>query len=106
VSPTPPPAPTPLPPPNAKNVLLLIVDDLRPQLNVTYGNEEMLTPNMDRLAGAGIAFHRAYVQISVCAPSRNSFMTGRRPDKTMCWNFKNDFRSEGKDGRPATGSNW
>lgn len=98
--------PPPPPPQDAKHVLVIIVDDLRPQLNETYGNSQMVTPHMDALARGGIAFHRAYVQISVCGPSRNSFMTGRRPDTTMAWSFTNDFRTPGKDGRPATGANW
>lgn len=28
----------------------------------------------------------------VCSPSRNSFMTGRRPNSTLVWNFYNSFR--------------
>jgi iduronate 2-sulfatase len=31
----------------------------------------------------------------VCSPSRNSFMSGRRNDKTKVWNFKNTFREVG-----------
>ena len=37
---------------------------------------------------------RGQCQIAVCSPSRNSFMTGRRPDKTLSWNFKNHFVRE------------
>jgi arylsulfatase A-like enzyme len=35
---------------------------------------------LDKLASTGLLFSRAYVQYSFCAPSRNSFMSGRRPD--------------------------
>ena len=34
------------------------------------------TPNFDKLAATGIAFTRAYIQFSYCAPSRNSYMSG------------------------------
>lgn len=37
-------------------------------------------------------FDRAYVQQGVCSPSRNSFLSGRRPDTTQIWNFKGSFR--------------
>ena len=35
---------------------------------------------------------RGQCQIAVCSPSRNSFMTGRRPNSTLVWNFYNSFR--------------
>ena len=43
--------------------------------------------------------HR-YIQYAFCCPSRNSFMTGRRPSKTKVWNFIDHFRE------PETGLNW
>ena len=46
------------------------------------------TPNLDALASSGLVFKRAYVQYAFCAPSRNSFMSGRRPDTTRVWNFQ------------------
>ena len=42
------------PPPGAKNVLWFIVDDLRPQLNASYGQTQMRTPATDRLARQGV----------------------------------------------------
>ena len=33
--------------------------------------------------------------MAVCSPSRNSFMTGRRPDTTRVWNFLDSFRTAG-----------
>eukprot|EP00755_Sulcionema_specki_P040062 Sspe_Gene.113997::Locus_98904_Transcript_1_1_Confidence_1.000_Length_801::g.113997::m.113997/K01136/IDS; iduronate 2-sulfatase len=79
-----------------RNVLAIFVDDLRPQLgcyNATWApGKKMLTPNIDRLAQRGLTFRHAYDQYSVCSPSRNSFMSGRRPDTTLVYNFKDDFR--------------
>jgi iduronate 2-sulfatase len=63
--------------------LLLIVDDLRPQLNYAYGNTHMVTPHLDKFAKGATTFHRAYAQMSVCAPSRISFLTGRRPGRCV-----------------------
>lgn len=67
---------THLVPKNAKNVLHIVVDDLRPAMNVAYRQNYMLTPSFDRLANEGLVFLRAYTGIAVCAPSRNSFMVG------------------------------
>jgi hypothetical protein len=59
------------------NVLLIVADDLRDTLGC-YGNTSAKAPNMDRLAGRGVRFDRAYVQYPVCNASRTSFMTGTR----------------------------
>ena len=44
-----------------RNILLIIVDDLRPQIN-TYGASEMVTPHLDALASRGVIFENAFVQ--------------------------------------------
>ncbi len=69
------------------NVLFLIVDDLRPQLNC-YGHEQMVTPNLDKLAAQGTLFERGYCQQGVCAPSRISLLSGLRPDSTTISGMK------------------
>jgi hypothetical protein len=78
VKPTPgpaPPAPPPLPPfppipPNAKNVLFIAVDDLRPELGAYNFKHHPPTPNLDAFAKTALRFNRAYVQYSFCCPSR------------------------------------
>ena len=61
------------------NVLLIMVDDLRPAMGC-YGDTQAKTPHLDRLAARGIRFDRAYVQYPVCNPSRVSMLTGTRPE--------------------------
>ena len=58
-----------------KNVLLILVDDLKPALGC-YGDPLAITPNMDKLADRGIRFDLAYCNQSVCAPSRFALMLG------------------------------
>ena len=74
-----------------KNVLYIVYDDLRPDLSL-YNLSFMHTPNLQKLADTGTVFDRAYCQQTVCAPSRMSFTTGRRPNSTRTWNFLNHFR--------------
>jgi iduronate 2-sulfatase len=58
--------------------------DLRPSLS-PYGQTNVHTPNIQKLADNATVFLRAYCQEAVCSPSRNSFLSGRRPDHTRAW---------------------
>jgi len=60
------------------NILFIAVDDLRPELGC-YGADQMVTPNLDRLAASGTIFDRAYCNVAVCGASRASLMSGIRP---------------------------
>jgi arylsulfatase A-like enzyme len=73
------------------NVLFIAVDDLRPEFGA-YGKDYIKSPNLDRIAKAGITFNRAYVQQAVCSPTRSSLMTGTRPDTTKVWDLETHFR--------------
>ncbi|WP_345954364.1 sulfatase [Mucilaginibacter sp. PAMB04168] len=68
-----------------------MVDDFRPALGC-YGDRVAVSPNIDRLAAMGTIFKSAYCQQAVCAPSRASFMTGKKPDHTKVWNLTTHFR--------------
>ncbi|XP_014224045.1 iduronate 2-sulfatase [Trichogramma pretiosum] len=74
-----------------KNFVFIIVDDLRPALGC-YDDARAHTPNMDRLARRSVIFHRAYAQQSLCAPSRNSMLTSRRPDSLGLYDFNSYWR--------------
>ena len=69
-------------------MLYIVVDDLRNELGFTNSRKGLVTPRLDELAKRGMVFDRAYVQQGVCSPSRNSFLSGRRPDTTKIWNFQ------------------
>ena len=56
-----------------KNVLYILADDMRADWG-SYGLP-VHTPNLDKLVGEGLRFTHAFCQISVCSPSRQSFMT-------------------------------
>jgi iduronate 2-sulfatase len=79
-----------------RNILFIAVDDLRPQLGC-YGDQQAVTPHMDRLAQRGMLFLRAYCQQAVCNPSRASLMTGRYPDAIGVWDLQTHFRQHVPD---------
>jgi iduronate 2-sulfatase len=78
------------------NLLFIIVDDLRAQAGGPFG-QSTLTPNLNALSARGVAFTRAYVQVSLCSPSRTSMLTGRRPDRTKLWTIGPYFRDTTRD---------
>ena len=81
----------PAPSKDAKNILYLVVDDLRPQLGA-YGQTQTLTPNLDAFAKTATVFDNAYCNIAVCSPSRNSFLSGMWPRSSHIYNFVNHIR--------------
>ena len=58
------------------NIVWILVDDAGTFDIGCYGQREILTPNVDRLAAEGMQFMNAYAGCSVCAPSRSTLMTG------------------------------
>jgi arylsulfatase A-like enzyme len=68
------------------NVLFIAVDDLRLQANL-YGQQQMKTPNLDRLGAEGVAFTKAYCSVPVCGASRASLLSGVRPTSTRFVNY-------------------
>ena len=63
------------------NILLLHTDQQRWDAVGANGNDEIHTPNMDRLANEGVNFRRYFVQAPVCGPSRASYLTGQYPSQ-------------------------
>ena len=63
--------------PGYPNVLWIGVDQMRADTPGYTGNEICQTPNLDRLAGEGVSFSRAYTPASQCSPARASMLTGR-----------------------------
>ena len=61
------------------NILILYTDQQRWDALGANGNNDIQTPNLDRLATEGVNFSRYFVQNPVCMPSRASFLTGQYP---------------------------
>ncbi|MEX0866466.1 MAG: sulfatase, partial [Pirellulales bacterium] len=63
----------------APNILLLIADDMTWRDCGPYGNDEVFTPNMNRLAEQGICFDGMFTSTAMCAPTRQQLYTGIWP---------------------------
>lgn len=61
------------------NIVVFLADDLNQQDVGCYGNGDVKTPNMDRLAAEGMRFTKAYAASSMCTPSRAVMFTGLYP---------------------------
>lgn len=59
--------------------MLLFSDQHNARVLGCYGNDEVFTPNLDRLAKEGVRYNRAYVQNPICTPSRMCYMSGQYP---------------------------
>ena len=77
------------------NILFISVDDFRPKIN-SYGESQMITPNIDKLASEGLQFNNAFTNIAVCGASRASIMTGIRPSQSRF----NDYTSRASKDTP------
>ena len=77
--------------PDQPNVLLILVDDLRPALGA-YGDPVAVTPNLDKLAANGLLFEQAYCNQAVCGPSRYNLLLGSRSTSSGIYHFGRDFR--------------
>src|SRR5688572_24121610 len=69
----------PLPAADRPHVVVFLADDLGWADCSPYGNKEIRTPNMARLAAAGMTFTHAFVASPSCAPSRAALLTGLDP---------------------------
>lgn len=71
--------------PAKPNIIIIISDDHAFQAISAYGNKQVKTPNIDRIAKEGVRFDKAYVTNSICGPSRAVILTGK-------YSHKNGFK--------------
>lgn len=64
------------------NVVVLFPDQMRAQSLPLYGEHQIDTPNIDRLASEGVVLDNAIANCPVCTPSRAMLVTGRYPQTT------------------------
>jgi len=84
-------APTHLWAADRPNILLILVDDLKPTLGC-YGDTQAIAPNIDRLANRSLRFDLAYCNQAVCAPSRFTLMLGSHSTSTGLYGLGSQLR--------------
>ncbi|MEO8413251.1 MAG: sulfatase [Ginsengibacter sp.] len=73
------------------NIIFLLTDDQRWDAMGAMGNPIIQTPNMNKLASAGILFQNAYVTTSICCTSRASILTGQYESGHQINDFSTDL---------------
>jgi arylsulfatase A-like enzyme len=68
------------------NIIFILADDLGYGDLGCYGQTELQTPNIDRMASEGIRFTQVYCGAPVCAPSRSVLLTGQHTGHTTVRN--------------------
>jgi uncharacterized sulfatase len=68
-----------------RQVVIIMTDTQRKDMLGCYGNPDMKTPHLDRLASEGIRFERAYTCQPVCGPARSALFTGTFPHSNGTW---------------------
>jgi arylsulfatase A-like enzyme len=64
------------------NLIFILADDLGYGELGSYGQKQIQTPHLDRMAAEGMRFTQFYAGSTVCAPSRSVLMTGRHMGRT------------------------
>jgi len=71
--------------PETRKIVFIMTDTQRTDMVGCYGNPDMKTPSLDRLASEGVRFDRAYTCQPVCAPARSALFTGTWPHVNGTW---------------------
>jgi arylsulfatase A-like enzyme len=74
------------------NILFIAVDDLNDWIGCMGGNDQSMTPNMDRLARSGLLFTNAHCAAPACNPSRTAIMTGLSPHMSGLYDNRQKMR--------------
>ena len=59
------------------NIIIVMADQLTAKALGCYGNHEVQSPNIDKLANEGIIFEAEYSSSPLCTPARYAFVTGQ-----------------------------
>lgn len=92
--------------PRRLNLVFVMTDDQAVWTIGAYGNTEVRTPNMDRLAAEGVRFSKAFVNTPVCSPSRATLFTGLYPTQFGILDWISPEEAERGAGLPQELPTW
>ncbi len=72
------------------NILFILADDMGWNAPSCYGNKDVATPNLDRLAAQGMRFTQAYADAQ-CSPTRAAFLSGQYGARTGVFKVLNEI---------------
>lgn len=76
------------------NILFIMADQMTSALMGAYGHPVVQTPNLSRLAQAGVRFDNAYTPYPLCGPARAVLATGRYASRLGIWDNASLFRAD------------
>jgi len=79
--------------PRRPNVLVLHVDQLRADCLGSYGNPDVKTPHIDRLAADSVRYANSFCAFPVCTPSRYSLLSGQYVHQHRGWDNRSTLSS-------------
>jgi uncharacterized sulfatase len=80
------------------NIVLVLIDDMGWGDFSCFGNKEIQTTNIDRLAAEGLRFEQFYVNSPICSPSRVALSTGQYPTRWQITSFLNNRKENVRRG--------
>ena len=88
------------------NLVFIVTDDQAQWAVGAYGNSDVKTPNMDRIAREGAMFTNAFVNTPVCSPSRASFFTSKQGTQLAITDWINTAEARAGVGLPPDALLW
>ena len=70
---------------NKPNIIFFFTDQQRWDTVGCYGQKMRVTPNLDRMAAAGVRFENAFTCQPVCGPARSCIQSGKYASETGCF---------------------
>lgn len=94
------------PAPEKPNLLFILTDDQASWGVGAYGHPDVVTPNLDQLARAGVLVRNAFVATPVCSPSRATLLTGRYGTQLGITDFLSGPEENAGFGLPPEATTW
>lgn len=80
------------------NILLVFIDDMGWSDFSCFGNGDVKTEHIDRLAKEGLRFEQFYVNSPICSPSRTAISTGQYPQRWRITSYLSNRKSNRERG--------
>lgn len=80
------------------NIIVVFIDDMGWADFSCFGNRNVETQNIDRLASEGLRFEQFYVNSPICSPSRVALSTGQYPQRWRITSYLSNRKANDERG--------